>query len=78
MTPMDRRDLTPEAMASHAVRAALADAGLSATDVGLVISANALGGRLCDQGCIRGQSWLTVVDHGTTGVENVDNSCAGG
>jgi len=78
MTPMDRRDLTPEAMASHAVRAALADAGLSATDVGLVISANALGGRLCDQGCIRGQSWLRDVDLGTTGVVNVDNSCAGG
>ncbi len=78
MTPMDRRDLTPEALASQAVRAALADAGLSATDVGLVISANALGGRLCDQGCIRGQSWLRDVDLGTTGVVNVDNSCAGG
>ena len=45
---------------------------------GLVISANALGGRLCDQGCIRGQSWLRDVDLGTTGVVNVDNSCAGG
>jgi len=78
MTPMDRRDLAPEAMASQAVRSALADAGLSATDVGLVISANALGGRLCDQGCIRGQSWLRDVDLGTTGVVNVDNSCAGG
>ena len=37
MTPMDRRDLTPEAMAGQAVRAALADAGLSPADVGLVI-----------------------------------------
>jgi acetyl-CoA acetyltransferase len=78
MTPMDRRDLEPEAMAEHAVAAALADAGLSPTDVGLVIVANALGGRLCDQGCIRGQSWLRRVDLGTTGVVNVDNSCAGG
>jgi acetyl-CoA acetyltransferase len=78
MTPMDRRDLTPEAMAAQAVRAALDDAGLSPGDVGLVISANALGGRLCDQGCIRGQSWLREVDLGTTGVVNVDNSCAGG
>jgi len=78
MTPMDRRDLAPETMASQAVRAALADAGLSAGDVGLVISANALGGRLCDQGCIRGQSWLRDVDLGTTAVVNVDNSCAGG
>ena len=60
------------------MRAALDDAGLSPADVGLVISANALGGRLCDQGCIRGQSWLRNVDLGTTGVVNVDNSCAGG
>ena len=51
---------------------------MSPGDVGLVISANALGGRLCDQGCIRGQSWLRDVDLGTTGVVNVDNSCAGG
>ncbi len=78
MTPMDRRDLTPQAMAGQAVRAALADAGVAPTDVGLVISANALGGRLCEQGCIRGQSWLRDVDLGTTGVVNVDNSCAGG
>ncbi len=78
MTPMDRRDLTPDVMAGQAVRAALDDAGLSPTDVGLVIAANALGGRLCDQGCIRGQSWLRDVDLGTTGVVNVDNSCAGG
>ena len=78
MTPMDRRDLTPDVMAAQAVRAALDDAGLSPGDVGLVISANALGGRLCDQGCIRGQSWLRDVDLGTTGVVNVDNSCAGG
>jgi len=78
MTPMDRRDLTPDVMAGQAVLAALDDAGLSPGDVGLVISANALGGRLCDQGCIRGQSWLRDVDLGTTGVVNVDNSCAGG
>jgi len=78
MTPMDRRDLTPRAMASHAVTAALADAGLSPADVGLVVAANALGGRLSDQGCIRGQSWLRDVELGTTGVVNVDNSCAGG
>ena len=64
MTPMDRRDLTPDVMAGQAVRAALDDAGLSPGDVGLVIAANALGGRLCDQGCIRGQSWLRHVDLG--------------
>jgi acetyl-CoA acetyltransferase len=78
MTPLDRRDLTPDELTTTAVRAALDDAGLSPADVGLVIVANALGGRLCEQGCIRGQSWLRNVDLGTTGVVNVDNSCAGG
>ena len=43
MTPMDRRDLTPDVMAGQAVRAALDDAGLSPGDVGLVIAANAAG-----------------------------------
>src|ERR1700688_4488712 len=78
MTSMDRGALTPEVLARQAVRDALDDAGLSPGDIGLVIAANALGGRLCDQGCIRGQSWLRDVDLGTTGVVNVDNSCAGG
>jgi len=78
MTAMDRRDLSPEAMATEAATAALADAGLPPTDVGLVVVANALGGRLCDQGCIRGQSWLQAVGLGATGMVNVDNSCAGG
>jgi acetyl-CoA acetyltransferase len=78
MTTMDRRDLTPEALARQAVRDALADAGLSAGDIGLVVMANALGGRLNDQGCIRGQSWLRDAGLGNAGVVNVDNSCAGG
>ena len=78
MTAMDRRDVTPDAMVGQVVRAAVADAGMSPADVGLVVMANALGGRLCDQGCIRGQAWLRDVDLGTTGVVNVDNSCAGG
>jgi acetyl-CoA acetyltransferase len=78
MTTMDRRDLTPEALAREAVRDALADAGLSPSDIGLVVMANALGGRLCDQGCIRGQTWLRDAGLGTAGVVNVDNSCAGG
>jgi acetyl-CoA acetyltransferase len=51
---------------------------LAAADVGLVVMANALGGRLCDQGCIRGQAWLRGVGLGTTGVVNIDNSCASG
>jgi acetyl-CoA acetyltransferase len=78
MTAMDRRDLNPEALAREAVRVALADAGLAPGDIGLVVMANALGGRLCDQGCIRGQSWLRDAGLGNAGVVNVDNSCAGG
>ncbi|HXW31642.1 MAG TPA: thiolase family protein, partial [Acidimicrobiales bacterium] len=78
MTPMDRRDRTPETMVAEVVRQALDDAGLAAADLGLVVVANALGGRLCDQGCIRGQSWLREVGLGPAGVVNVDNSCAGG
>ena len=78
MTPMDRRDRSPQALAQEAVAAALADAGMSPSDVGLVVMANALGGRLCDQGCIRGQAWLRGAGLGTAGIVNVDNSCAGG
>jgi acetyl-CoA acetyltransferase len=78
MTPMYRRDQTPEAMASQVVGQAMADAGLGPAEVGLVVMANALGGRLCDQGCVRGQSWLRGAGLAPAPVVNVDNSCAGG
>jgi len=78
MTPMDRRDRSPEDMARQVAADALADAGVAAGQVGLVVAANALGGRLCDQGCIRAQSWLRQAGLGSAGVVNVDNSCAGG
>ncbi len=78
MTPMDRRDQTPEEMAKKVASEALADAGISASDVALVVMANAMGGRLLEQGCIRGQSWLRGSGLGSCGVVNVDNSCAGG
>ncbi len=78
MTDMSRRDLSPEAMAHHAVHEALADAGVEPDRLGLVVASNALGGRLCDQGCIRGQSWLRKAGLGDVPLVNVDNSCAGG
>jgi acetyl-CoA acetyltransferase len=78
MTPMYRRDLGPDDMARHVADAALGDAGLAPKEVGLVILANALGGRLCDQGCVRGQTWLRGSGLGTAPVVNVDNSCASG
>ncbi len=78
MTAMDRSDQSPDAMARRVAADALADAGLAPNEVALVVVANALGGRLCDQGCIRGQSWLREAGLGSVGVVNVDNSCAGG
>jgi acetyl-CoA acetyltransferase len=78
MTPMSRRDLSPEELTFMAVREALDDAGLSASEVGLVLAANALGGCLNDQSCIRGQTWLKPVGLDGVGVINVDNSCASG
>ena len=78
MTDMSRRDLSPEAMAHQAVHEALSDAGVEPDQLGLVVASNALGGRLCDQGCIRGQSWLRKAGLGNVPLVNVDNSCAGG
>lgn len=78
MTPMHRRDLDPGEMARQVAAGALADAGLVPEEVGLVVLANALGGRLCDQGCVRGQSWLRGGGLGNAPIVNVDNSCASG
>ncbi len=78
MTDMARRDLSPEAMATEVMHQALSDAGVEPEQLGLVVFSNALGGRLCDQGCIRGQSWLRKSRAGNVPVVNVDNSCAGG
>ncbi len=78
MTPMNRRDVDPASMATEAARAALADADLPSSDIGLVVVGNAMGGRLNGQGCIRGQTWLRGLDLHEAGVINVDNSCAGG
>jgi len=78
MTDMSRRDLSPAAMAEQVVNEALVDAGIAPTDLSLVVASNALGGRLNDQGCIRGQSWLRKSGLGDVAVVNVDNSCAGG
>jgi acetyl-CoA acetyltransferase len=76
MTAMHGRDLGPDALASQAAAAALDDAGLDASELGLVVVGNALGGRLNDQGCIRGQVWLRYLGVDGAGILNVDNSCA--
>ena len=78
MTDMSRRDLDPETMAEQVVREALGDAGLAPSDIGLVITGNAMAGRLSDQGCVRGQTWLRKLGLSEAAIINVDNSCAGG
>ena len=78
MTDMSRRDLSPEIMAYQATHEALADAGIAPDELGLVIFGNATAGRLNDQACVRGQSWLRKAGLGDVAIVNVDNSCAGG
>lgn len=78
MTDFSRRDLDLETMTEQAVSAALGDAGLAPSDVGLVIIGNAAAGRLSDQGCVRGQTWLRKLGLSEAAIVNVDNSCAGG
>ena len=78
MTDMSRRDLSPETMAYQATHEALADAGLAPDELGLVIVGNATAGRLNDQACVRGQSWLRKAGLHDVPIINVENSCAGG
>jgi acetyl-CoA acyltransferase len=78
MTDMSWRDRSPDQLAGQAVLEALCDAGIDPKELGLVVSANATGGRLNDQGCIRGQTWLRTAGLGDVAIVNVDNSCAGG
>ncbi len=78
MTDMSRRDRTPEQMTLEVVDGALGEAGVGPHDLALVVVGNAGGGRLSDQGCIRGQAWLRKSPLGDVPIVNVDNSCAGG
>ncbi|MGA3147984.1 MAG: thiolase family protein [Acidimicrobiales bacterium] len=78
MTAMNRRDRTAEEMADEVVADALADAGVDPAEVNLVVFGNATAGRLIDQGCIRGQTFLRRSGLRNAGIVNVDNSCAGG
>jgi acetyl-CoA acetyltransferase len=78
MTDMSRRDLAPDLMAYEVVHEALDDAGVSAHELGLVMVGNAMAGRLTDQGCMRGQTWLRKAGLNEAAIINIDNSCAGG
>jgi acetyl-CoA acetyltransferase len=78
MTAMNRRDRIADEMATEVVADALSDAGIAPDQVNLVIFGNATAGRLVDQGCIRGQTFLRAAGLRNAGIVNVDNSCAGG
>jgi acetyl-CoA acetyltransferase len=78
LTPFNRRDRTAEDMATEVVAGALADARVDPTEVNLVVFGNATAGRLLDQGCLRGQTFLSRAGLRNAGIINVDNSCAGG
>lgn len=75
---MNRKDRTTTEMAHDVVVDALAQAGVEPDQVDLVVFGNATAGRLLDQGCIRGQSFLREEGLRHAGIVNVDNSCAGG
>jgi acetyl-CoA acyltransferase len=78
ISSMNRRDRTAVTMALQVVSDALADAQVDPAQVNLVVFGNATAGRLMDQGCIRGQTFLKEAGLRNAGVVNVDNSCAGG
>jgi len=78
ISPMNRRDRTAVEMAHQVVADAVADAQVEPADVNLVVFGNATAGRLLDQACIRGQTFLQRAGLRNAGIVNVDNSCAGG
>ena len=78
ITPMQRRDLSIEEMSHQVVDHALSDAGMTPDQVDLVVFGNATAGRLLNQACLRGQSFLLDAGLRNAGIINVDNSCAGG
>jgi acetyl-CoA acyltransferase len=77
MTPFRRRpDADLRSLAEAASRAALADAGLSPTDVGLVVFGNATEGVLHGQEMIRGEVALRHAGFAGLPIINVENACA--
>lgn len=79
-TGMTRFGKFPEAsirtMAEEAVSGALADAGLSAADVGMVFFSNAVAGIITGQEMIRGQVALRHTGLLGKPIVNVENACA--
>ncbi len=75
---MATRTRSVDDLAVEAAREALRDAEVKVSQLAIVLFANAMGGVLVDQECIRGQVWLRKLGLGGVPVVNVDNACAGG
>jgi acetyl-CoA acetyltransferase len=78
MTTMATRDKQPDSLVRTAVIEALADAEIQPREVGFVAFGTAMDGRLNNQGCIRGQTWMRGLGIDNAGVINIDNSCTSG
>lgn len=79
MTRFGRQpDRTVAAMATEAVSAALADAGIAADDVDRVFFSNAVAGIVTGQECVRGQVALRRTALVGKPIVNVENACASG
>lgn len=65
-------------LARVAARAALADAGLIASEVVAVLVGNALAGDLSGQSGVRGETWLSGLGMTQALIINVENSCSSG
>jgi acetyl-CoA acetyltransferase len=77
ITPFGKRpDATMESLAAAAIGAALADAGLVAAEVDLLVHGNAMAGVLGGQEMIRGQLAAGASGLGGIPVINVENACA--
>lgn len=63
-------------LGTAAISEAMTDAGVSATDIDLVVHANAVGGLLTGQEMIRGQVVTSGTDLAGLPLVNVENACA--
>jgi acetyl-CoA acyltransferase len=65
-------------IAAEALDAAVADAGIAASEVDAVVVANALEGGMTGQECIRGEVMLKNTAFAGRSIINVENACASG
>src|SRR5580693_4086826 len=77
ITPFGKHpDATMSSLAATAIGAALADAGLPASEVDLLVHGNAMAGVLSGQEMIRGELAANAAGLAGVPVVNVENACA--